>query len=584
MRKEGINSREVVDEETTVDQASNHSLDNGTQYQNAKNKQYSLLEEKQTVYRWFWFDKYLMTIGIIVMLLSQLYFSLTIQKINKEERKIDYITEGFMGFEKDNSDSQWRAYSENFGLMVIAIIIFCLLSQSVRIFFGSAFAQHTFYIVFGVPYLIFLFRGNFLFWLFFTGINFLLIEVFYKFSYFPLLIWTVNLITIYTNDTYHGYNLVTFFHLPALQYLQDTTKDQLVGWHSVFNMTILRMISFGMDKHWAFKNKRFIQQDTHFKKCKQCQLKDPSSYCLKYRYDDPSNIKEFTLQHYFSYLVYTPLFITGPPLTFNAFISQINNPGQVRKSAFKYSLRALFSYFCFEMWLHFDYSFAITTKSQNAWLWERFSPAFFFICSFSSLVFIWFKFNTIWKVARAWAMWDNIEAPENMNRCIYNNYNFEGFWRSWHRGFNQWLLRYIYFPLGGSKTKLWNIWVVFTFVAIWHDLKLNLLLWAWGICICLIPEIGVKKYLEKQQFKKYTTSSWWKYLCAICASFYIIFMCYTNLIGFGMGWDTINMFLNKSFSTITGLLEFLQVVFILALVSLSQFLIREHEDDPDKGF
>ena len=63
-----------------------------------------------------------------------------------------------------------------------------------------------------------------------------------------------------------------------------------------------------------------------------------------------------------------------------------------------------------------------------------------------------------------------MDVPENMNRCVHNNYNFEGFWRSWHRGFNQWLLRYIYFPLGGSKNKVWNIWIVFTFVAIWHDL------------------------------------------------------------------------------------------------------------------
>jgi len=34
------------------------------------------------------------------------------------------------------------------------------------------------------------------------------------------------------------------------------------------------------------------------------------------------------------------------------------------------------------------------------------------------------------------ALWDDVEAPENMNRCINNNYCFEGFWRSWHRGFN----------------------------------------------------------------------------------------------------------------------------------------------------
>jgi protein-cysteine N-palmitoyltransferase HHAT len=29
----------------------------------------------------------------------------------------------------------------------------------------------------------------------------------------------------------------------------------------------------------------------------------------------------------------------------------------------------------------------------------------------------------------------------------------------------------MYIPLGGSKRKLLNIWVIFTFVAVWHDLE-----------------------------------------------------------------------------------------------------------------
>jgi D-alanyl-lipoteichoic acid acyltransferase DltB (MBOAT superfamily) len=66
-------------------------------------------------------------------------------------------------------------------------------------------------------------------------------------------------------------------------------------------------------------------------------------------------------------------------------------------------------------------------------------------------------------------MVDGLDSPENMNRCLFNSINFEGFWRMWHRGFNQWLIRYIFLPLGGSRFKLFNIWIVFTFVAIWHD-------------------------------------------------------------------------------------------------------------------
>lgn len=84
-----------------------------------------------------------------------------------------------------------------------------------------------------------------------------------------------------------------------------------------------------------------------------------------------------------------------------------------------------------------------------------------------------------------------------MNRCIINNKCLEGFWRSWHRGFNQWLIRYIFIPIGGSKTKTWNVWVIFSFVAIWHDFELNLLIWAWAICAAMVPEIMIKKWASK---------------------------------------------------------------------------------------
>ncbi len=85
-----------------------------------------------------------------------------------------------------------------------------------------------------------------------------------------------------------------------------------------------------------------------------------------------------------------------------------------------------------------------------------------------------------------------------MNRCVANNYSFEAFWRSWHRSFNQWLIRYLFIPLGGSKRKFLNIWVVFGFVAIWHEMNLNLILWAWGICIIMMPEMGIKFFFYQK--------------------------------------------------------------------------------------
>ena len=34
-----------------------------------------------------------------------------------------------------------------------------------------------------------------------------------------------------------------------------------------------------------------------------------------------------------------------------------------------------------------------------------------------------------------------------------------------------------------------NVWVIFTFVAVWHDLELRLLGWAWIMAAMMAPEM-----------------------------------------------------------------------------------------------
>jgi D-alanyl-lipoteichoic acid acyltransferase DltB (MBOAT superfamily) len=65
----------------------------------------------------------------------------------------------------------------------------------------------------------------------------------------------------------------------------------------------------------------------------------------------------------------------------------------------------------------------------------------------------------------------------------------QGFWRNWHASFNLWLVRYMYVPLGGSAWRAANVWPIFTFVALWHDLEWRLLAWAWLSSLLLAPEL-----------------------------------------------------------------------------------------------
>lgn len=66
------------------------------------------------------------------------------------------------------------------------------------------------------------------------------------------------------------------------------------------------------------------------------------------------------------------------------------------------------------------------------------------------------------------------------------------------RSFNRWLVRYIYVPLGGAKAgRRWNVFVVFIFVALWHDVEAKLFLWGLLNGVFLVLEGVVRGVYSK---------------------------------------------------------------------------------------
>lgn len=158
-----------------------------------------------------------------------------------------------------------------------------------------------------------------------------------------------------------------------------------------------------------------------------------------------------------------------------------------------------------------------------------------------------FKLLIPWRFFRLWALLDGVDAPENMVRCMANNYSTLAFWRSWHRSYNLWIVRsvshrtpllissvcflflsqryvklkstyffgriflatvrYIYLPLGGSKNLLPSTVLVFTFVALWHDLSLRLLYWGWLVSLFVIPEVVATKLVTNSTVSPFHTIS-----------------------------------------------------------------------------
>lgn len=59
--------------------------------------------------------------------------------------------------------------------------------------------------------------------------------------------------------------------------------------------------------------------------------------------------------------------------------------------------------------------------------------------------------------------------------------------------------RYIYIPVGGSKNAALATLLVFTFVALWHDLSFRLLAWGWLVSLFILPELLARRLAPSQK-------------------------------------------------------------------------------------
>ena len=83
-----------------------------------------------------------------------------------------------------------------------------------------------------------------------------------------------------------------------------------------------------------------------------------------------------------------------------------------------------------------------------------------------------------------------------------NNYSTLGFWRAWHRSYNLWITRYIYIPLGGTRNRVFTVVLVFSFVALWHDLSFKLLAWGWLVSLFIMPEVAARYLLPPSKVRR----------------------------------------------------------------------------------
>ncbi|KAI9744552.1 MAG: glycerol transporter [Claussenomyces sp. TS43310] len=402
----------------------------------------------------------------------------------------------------------------------------------------------------------------------------------------PIMTWAFNVGILFANELcagYHFASIVEFMSptgqegaekMPNWGTWMDSHGGIMPRWEILFNITVLRLISFNMDYYWSLDRRAASPMEKK-------QL-DPANLSERDRISLPADTKDYSFRNYIAYILYGPLYLTGPIITFNDYISQLKyiSPSIETSRTIKYAIRFLLTLLSMELVLHFDYCVAISKADPN---WSDYSPAQLSLLSYFNLHVIWLKLLIPWRFFRLWALMDGIDPPENMVRCVSNNPSTLAFWRGWHRSFNRWLIRYLYIPLGGSTIRgryamarsALNYLLTFTFVALWHDISLNLLAWGWLIVFFMLPEVLAGYLFPRKNFAARPTA--YRCLCAVGAVGNIMMMMMANLVGFAVGVDGLKSIIYGVFHDFSGMAFLVTACSALFVGVQVMYEIRESE-------
>ncbi|KAL8943822.1 MAG: hypothetical protein Q9216_000815 [Gyalolechia sp. 2 TL-2023] len=552
---------------------------------------------------------YYLVIGIAVPWMFKSVYDVSLPSHPNYSKYEHLLSPGWiLGRKVDNSDQQYSGFRDNIPYMILLLIFHPLLRRLYEKLFplgqqnGSIPANASqnppnlqadarldrrvrFDVGFACIYLLALHGASSLKILVILYVNYSLAKRLPQ-PYLPPATWVFNIGTLFANELCKGFPYTEIARFVPLTggkadhswgSMLDSYGGLLPRWEIMFNITVLRLISFNLDYYWSLNR---VGGSPMEKK----QL-DQSDLSERNRVDLPAKPHDYSFRNYFAYVLYSPLFLTGPILTFNDYLSQLRyTPRSISSErTILYGIRFLISLLTMEIIIHFLYAVAIS-KSQPAW--EVYTPFQLSMLGYFNLHHIWLKLLLPWRFFRLWALLDGIDPPENMVRCMSDNYSALAFWRGWHRSFNRWIVRYIYIPLGGSggsgthgrwgKTRaVANMLAVFTFVALWHDIQLRLLIWGWLVTLFVLPEVLAGYAFPKRKWQ--SSPDAYRRICGIGAVGNILMMMAANLVGFAVGLDGLKDLLRGIVGSYSGLVFIATASVALFTAAQVMFELREHE-------
>ena len=127
----------------------------------------------------------------------------------------------------------------------------------------------------------------------------------------------------------------------------------------------------------------------------------------------------------------------------------------------------------------------------------------------------------------------------------------------------------------GKFLQIRNFLLVFTFVALWHDINLRLLIWGWLITLFVLPEVLANWIFPARRWSSHPTT--YRILCGIGSVGNVLMMMIAHLVGFALGLDGLRNLLVSLTSSYSGIAYMVSCCAVLFVGVQVMFEIREDE-------
>lgn len=448
---------------------------------------------------------------------------------------------------EDRSDFQWYGFREYIGFAITLISLHVFLSHIVALASRKSPSVCAFFqAIFGIASAIYLHGPA-------SIVAFILVALFSIISQLcryertlplvPHLTWGLALFVLALNSFDGPFDALlrvidnAGLGSPVLQWL--SSGKVIYPIQKLINLLILRLVSFNLDRYWAAKppavsytSQMVVQSSKH--------PDDPMNKPLCVATVAQSRCPDdYNLLFLLSYIFFLPLYVAGPIIPFNAFCHSLSTKALPRR---KWLLKSWLKWIAFYALTEFVatrmlLSHALTVDRANHRHWHLFHTSELIILMGIVLCYTWLKFSVLWDGFRIWSIFVGVYCPANLLCFVFDHYSAQHFWKTWHASFHLWIIRYLYVPLGGSKHKITCSLLIFLFVALWHRINLDFVLWALITVATILFELHLEAKghhsLNRKIFRVCTGRQYFGLI--IGTEFINLLLIVANLVGFGCG-------------------------------------------------